>query len=77
VLPVFRDALIDPEPEVRRIAIDALSRLDDSAASDLIKAAADLDWQVRAQAVSRLSRFSGEQVINTLQEAPRTGFASP
>jgi len=69
VLPVFRDALIDPEPEVRRIAIDALSRLDDSAASDLIKAAADLDWQVRAQAVSRLSRFSGEQVINTLQEA--------
>jgi HEAT repeat protein len=69
VLPVFRDALIDPEPEVRRIAIDALSRLDDSAVSDLIKAAADVDWQVRAQAVSQLSRFSGEQVINTLQEA--------
>jgi len=68
-LLVLRSAVVDPDPETRRIAIDAISLLDSSAVSALIKATSDLDWQVRAQAVSRLSRFSGEQVVDTLKQA--------
>jgi HEAT repeat protein len=68
-LPVFRSAVVDPEPEIRRIAIDAVSLLDDSSLSALIGATSDADWQVRAQAASRLCRFRGEQVINALKEA--------
>jgi len=68
-LPVLRNSVVDPDPEIRRIAIDAVSLLDDSAVSALIKATTDADWQVRAQAVSRLSRFSDEQVIDTLRQA--------
>lgn len=71
ILPVLRQTLKDPDPEVRKIAVGAVSFFQEAATtnSDLLETLFDEDWQVRRESAIALSRFPSPATIAGLSGA--------